>query len=408
MGLGKRWCQVEMLLLGAAGVLLVAAHARAEPFCNATPLVSGLRTPLGITRSNLGNLMVAETGSLGVLHSGRISIVDRRGTRRTLIDGLPSGTNDVNEPSGPAGLVMRGRTLYVAIGIGDAIHPGPFPGSSLANPNPSSPIFSSVLAIEFSAHLEMTSDGFSLTFADQLALADGERVRLSNRRGDRLVLELVADFPDYVAEPRPDLPQNVRGSNPFDLVVDQHWVYVSDGARNHIWQAALQSGRFRPLASFEPTPNPLFPGFGGPVVEAVPTGVAQQDGRLLVALFRGFPFPAGTSAVERTSASTGRHSPFITERTSAIDVLPLSLRHRDDDDDEHDDRERAWTGVLVLQHASGDLLSGPGSLVQVDRRTNEATTRSNCLNRPASMARDPSTGRVYITEITDGRVVVIR
>jgi hypothetical protein len=406
MSFGTRSCRAGILLLGAAGILLVTSDARAEDSCNATPLVSGLRTPLGIARSNLGNLIVAETGSLGVLHSGRISIVDRRGTRRTLIDGLPSGTNDVNEPSGPAGVVMRGRTLYVAIGIGDAIHPGPFPGSSLANPNPSSPIFSSVLAIDFTAHVEMTSGGFALTFADQLALADGQKVKLSNNRGDRLTVELVTDFPDYAAEPRPDLPQNVRGSNPFDLVVDQHWVYVSDGARNHIWQAAIHSGRFRPLASFEPIPNPLFPGLGGPVIEAVPTGIARENGRLLVALFRGFPFPAGTSAVERTSASSGRHSPFVTELTSAIDVLPLSLRHRDDDDD--DDTERAWTRLLVLQHASGDVLSGPGSLIQVDRRSNEATIRSNCLNRPASMARDPGTGRVYVTEIADGRVVVIR
>lgn len=405
MSFGTRSCRAGILLLGTAGILLVTSDARAEDSCNATALVSGLRTPLGITRSNLGNLIVAETGSLGVLHSGRISIVDRRGTRRTLIDGLPSGTNDVNEPSGPAGVVMRGRTLYVAIGIGDAIHPGPFPGSSLANPNPSSPIFSSVLAIDFSAHVEMTSGGFALTFADQLALADGQKVRLSNQRGDRLTVELVTDFPDYAPEPRPDLPQNVRGSNPFDLVVDQHWVYVSDGARNHIWQASIHSGRFRPLALFEPIPNPLFPGLGGPVIEAVPTGIARENGRLLVALFRGFPFPAETSAIERISASSGRHSPFVTELTSAIDVLPLSVRHRDDDDD---DDGRGWTQLLVLQHASGDVLSGPGSLIQIDRRTNEATIRSNCLNRPASMARDPRTGRVYVTEIVDGRVLVIR
>jgi hypothetical protein len=402
MSLSRRSSPLALRLIALVSVLLIAWDARAQDLCNARPLVSGLLTPLGITRSNLGNLIVSETGTLGALHSGRISIVDRRGIRRTLIDGLPSATNDVNEPSGPAGVFMRGRTLYVAIGIGDAIHPGPFPGSSLANPNPASPIFSSVVAIDFSEHVEMTTTGFSLTPAHQVELAEGEKVLLSNGRGDRLTLELVADFPDHVAEPRPDLPANVRGSNPFDLVVDKHWVYVSDGARNHVWQAAIHTGRFRPLALFDPIPNPMFPGLGGPVIEAVPTGIARYEGRLVVTLFRGFPFPAGASGVERVSRS-GRRDALITELTSAIDVLPLTGR-QDDDDDDHD---WGWTRVLVLQHASDDLLSGQGSLVEFDRRTTDATMRSTCLNRPASMARDPRTGRIYITELTDGRVVVI-
>jgi hypothetical protein len=61
------------------------------------------------------------------------SIVDLHGNRRTLLDGLPSGINDVNEPSRPAGVFMRGRSLYVVIGIGDSLLAGPVP-----NPNPSS------------------------------------------------------------------------------------------------------------------------------------------------------------------------------------------------------------------------------------------------------------------------------
>src|SRR5262245_28395296 len=124
----------------AIGVTL-SGEARAQ--C-ATQVTAGLRFPLGIALSNQNNLLVSETGATGVPHSGRISIVDTDGTRRTLLDGLPSATNDVNEPSGPAGLLMRGRTLYVAIGIGDTIQPAA-PGSPvrIGNPNPASPIFSS-------------------------------------------------------------------------------------------------------------------------------------------------------------------------------------------------------------------------------------------------------------------------
>src|SRR5215813_8999039 len=72
-----------------------------------TQITSGLRQPLGAALTNQGNLLVSETGTVAFL-SGRISIVDAAGNRRTLLDGLPSAINDVNEASGPAGLFMRG------------------------------------------------------------------------------------------------------------------------------------------------------------------------------------------------------------------------------------------------------------------------------------------------------------
>ena len=53
-----------------------------------------------VTETNLGNLLVTEQGSLAVTHSGRISIVDLDGNRRTLIDGLPSARSDERGVSG--------------------------------------------------------------------------------------------------------------------------------------------------------------------------------------------------------------------------------------------------------------------------------------------------------------------
>jgi len=129
--------------LAVATIVVAAPQASAQ--CN--EVVSGLREPLGTALTNQGNLLVSETGTTAP-NSGRISIVDSSGNRRTLLDGLPSAINDVGEPSGPAGLFMRGRTLYVAIGVGDVGRAGPFPGTVIPNPNPiSSPIFSSILAI---------------------------------------------------------------------------------------------------------------------------------------------------------------------------------------------------------------------------------------------------------------------
>jgi hypothetical protein len=184
--------------------------------CPVVELTSGLIRPVGIARSSQGNLLISEANAR-VPNTGRISIVDLSGHRRTLLSGLPSGITDVNDPLGPMGLFMRGRTLFVLIGVGDVAIGGPIPGSSLPNPNPvSSPLFSSVLAVHFSASVEKNTEGLTLTLADQQALASGQKVTLSNGNGDAVALELIADFPNYIPFPLPTVPDNVQLSNPFD------------------------------------------------------------------------------------------------------------------------------------------------------------------------------------------------
>jgi len=243
-------------------------------------VISGLRTPLGITQSNQNNLIVSESGTLGVLHSGRISIVDPSGTRRTLLDGLPSATNDAGDSSGPAGVFMRGRTLYLAIGIGNTFLVGGLP-----NLNPASPIFSSVLAIHFSASIEKkTLQGFTLPLSAQQTLASGQKVTLSNVEGDKITVDLIANFPDFTIDPT--TPSGFRGVNPFDLVVVGDQVDVTDGGQNLVRRVDIATGTFSTLATFPNVGNPL--PIGAPTVEAVPTGIAYSDGRLLVTLFRGF------------------------------------------------------------------------------------------------------------------------
>jgi hypothetical protein len=340
--------------------------------------------------SNQNNLLISESGTAGVLHSGRISVVGLDGSRRTLLDGLPSASNDVNDPSGPAGLVMRGRTIYLAIGIGDTIQAAAV-GVSIANPNPASRIFSSVLAVHFSASVEMTTAGFSLTAADYDRLADGQTVKLSNGSSEGITIELVANFPDYVPNPIPDAPNNVRGSNPFDLEFIGDQLFVTDGGRNLVWQADIHTGMFGPLAAFDPVPNPT--GVGAPVLDAVPTGIREFQGQLFVTLFRGFPFPPGASVVERIDPGTGAHAPVLTGLRSAIDVWV---------------GEAEPTSLFVLEHGSGALLppfSGPGSLTRRD--AGGSAVVANCLGRPTSMVRDERSGAFYITELVNGRVVKV-
>jgi hypothetical protein len=378
------------LALAAAVVLLAGAQVRAQ--CpGVTPVAAGLRLPLGITQSNQDNLLVSETG-FGAPGTGRISIVDPGGSRRTLLDGLPSGINDVEEPSGPAGLFLQGRTLYVTIGVGDVGIAGPIPGTTVPNPTgPSSPLFSSVLAIHFSAHVEKTTTGFVLTAADEEALASGQKVTLSNGGGDKITVELVVNFPNFISSPLPFFADNIRLSNPYDLVVVGNELYVTDGGRNLVWQVDIDSGAFSVLAAFAPIPNPLF--FGPPVIDAVPTGIAYSDGQLLVTLFRGFPFPPGASEVRAVDPETGAQAPFITGLSSAIDVLSF--------------RSKGDTDYLVLQFSTDMLAEDLGSLLRFETPTSTPTVVAGCLITPTSMSLDEKTDTLYITELGTGRVVSV-
>jgi hypothetical protein len=383
---------LSLLLLVAASVMLLNLQTMAQ--CPSQELVTGLRFPLGSALTNQGNLLVSETGTT-VVHSGRISIVSPDGTRRTLIDGMPSAVNDVNEPAGPAGIVMRGRTLYVAIGVGDVGVPGPFPGTTIPNPNGvSSPIFSSVLAIHFNASVEKNTAGFTLTTAHQQALANGQTVTLSNGGGDRITIQLVANFPDYIPFPLPTFPENIKLSNPYQMVLEGNTMYVTDGGRNLTWKVNINSGSFSEIASFPNIPNPLFPTFGGPFLEAVPTGIEYSNGKILVTLFRGFPFPPGTSTVQQINPQTGDNTVFISGLRTAVGIMSLS--------------EQSSTNYLVMQHTSGNTIlppfSGPGLLLHFENPTDPPTVIADCLTRPSSMVLDKKSGKLYVTEIA-GRVV---
>jgi hypothetical protein len=336
-------------LIFIATAILLAWRGYAGAQC--TEVVSGLRLPTGSTLTNQGNLLIAEAGTAAP-RSGRISIVDSSGNRRTLIEGMPSGPSDVGDPSGPSGVFMRGRSLYVAMGTGDTGIAGPSPGTTLPNPNgPSSALFSSVLLVQFSAAMEQTTAGVTMTAADEQALANGQTVNLTANGRDFMTVRRVVDFPNYVAAPLPQFAANIAVSNPFDLVALGDTLYVTDGGRDRAWQVDLLTGDFSTLATFPPIPNPLFPGVGGPVTNAVPTGLTTFRGQVLTTLLRGAPFATGTSSVQQIDPVTGVATPLITGLTTAIDVIPIS--------------EHGHTSYLVLQAASaGPFFQGPGQVLR--------------------------------------------
>ncbi|HEY5551389.1 MAG TPA: ScyD/ScyE family protein, partial [Opitutaceae bacterium] len=290
---------------------------------------------------------------------------------------------------------MRGRMLFVAMSVGNVAVSGGIPGTALANPGPvNSPLFSSVLAIHFSAAVEKNTQGFALALADHQTLAEGGKVTLSNSEGEKLTIEMVADFPNYTANPSPALPAGIRVSNPFDIVVVDDYAYVTDGGQNCVRKVDLETGAHWVLATFPNIPNPMFGMIGGPFSEAVPTGIRAVDGVLLVTLFRGVPFAPGTSNVVAVDPATGAWASFIGGLKTAIDVLsmPVGLSSHD---------------YLVLQHASvGPFFASPGQLLGFDDAGGSKTVIADCMTRPTSMALDAQTGILYVVEL-GGRVLAI-
>ncbi len=377
------------VLLGAAATVCGTASA-----ADCAVVAGGLRAPIGSAFSNQGNLIVSETGISGNPTSGRISIVSPEGTRRTLLDGLPQGTNAAGgDASGPNSLAMVGRTIYVAMGQGDTVIPGPN-GSIIANPNVSSPLFSSILAIHLSAAAERSTAGFTLSAQDQQTLAGGGRVTLSNGKGDKLKVSVVVNFPDWVSEPTQANAANVRNSNPFGVLPVDDYLYVSNGGLNRLFKVDLETGSYAELAVFDRIPNTSGRG-GPPSVEAVPTGLAYSGGKVLVSLLSGGPFIPGLSRVKAVDPVTGDQADFLTNLRTAIDVQPIS--------------SGGDTDYLVLENNFAPVPAVPPTGATV-RRFAEPGSPSTVVNgctlyRPTSLSIDPKTGAYYATELLRGTVV---
>lgn len=369
-----------------------AASLLAESPCpGVTPFATGLLAPSKIIQTHDGNFIVAENGP-EVPNNGRISIVDRRGNRRTLLTGLPSARTFVGDFNGTTGVYLEGRTLFVLNGQGDGTLAGPVPGTEQANPTPSSPLFSSVVAITFSEAMEEKTTGVTLTLADHHALKSGRPLIRADAHGRRMRIRLVADFPDYAPEPRPNFAGNVRHSHPYGVVGWGWQLYVVDAGFNIVRMVSVFSGEVETLASFAPTPNPRLPA-GPPVLENVPTSIRWDGRELAVTLLSGGPFfIPGYSQVQHVDPRTGVITPAITGLSSAIDVTPL--RGCDED-------------YLTLEHNLTFPVPGPGRLQYFSAPDATPVVLADCLTTPTSMVLDRRGDRVVITEMATGRLVTL-
>jgi hypothetical protein len=382
---------VNTLSLFLSAVLLAALNV-VTPIVDAQTaevLTTGLILPVKVILAGNKSLLVSESGTT-TPNTGRISLINRNnGNRRTLIDGLPSGVNNLGGTplqTGPSGLTLSGRSLYVTIAVGDAVQ-NVGPGLESPNPKPSSPLFNSILRITLPNEYENLAGPFTLTAAHQGILANKGTVVLTNAGGQQLSIRLIINLPNFRKEPREEAPNNVRSSNPYAVELFQNKLYIADAAFNHISQVNTDGSGRRTFVKFATRPNPLFPDLGGPEIEAVPDNIHRVGNKLLVPLLTGFPFAADVAEIRSINITGGKQDVLISNLTSAIDVLD------------------AGSGQYFTLEFSVNLLANdPGRLKFYSSSTADPVTLISDLVSPTSMAFDQNKKVIFITNIFPGTI----
>jgi hypothetical protein len=368
---------VGLIALSPAG----AAH-------QASVFATGLTGPVKLDLTRQGNLLITEQGTAA--NDGKLSLVDRSGSVRPILTGLPSGIETTGGNSGPQSPVVDGCCIvHLTIGEGDMLRFSPAgpPGSQVPNATGSvSPIFSSVLRIVFNQPLDRLDGGFALTPADHGALADGKTVKLDNASGESVWIRLVVDFKDA----RPDPVTNVRGSNPFHMIASAHddSLLVVDSGQNALLRLARNSWpqvivRFPPIAQA--------PGIIPPFSDAVPTAVRHLNGnRYVVSLLTGVPFTPGAASVRVVNANNGQWSDLLTGLTSATDVLVIGNQ------------------IYVLQISTNLAAGAPGQLLWFKNRNAEPEIVATGLIGASGMVYDPARNSIFVAELFAGRITRIQ
>jgi hypothetical protein len=173
----------------------------------------------------------------------------------------------------------------------------------------------------------------------------------------------VTDIAGYAEEANPD--GGPRESNPYGLLAGAGGRLVVDAAGNALLHVS-HSGTISTIAVFPSRAH-------GRATDAVPTAVALgPDGAYYVGELTGVPFEAGAARVYRVVP--GKAPTVFLEGFTAI----IDLTFGPDG------------SLYVLQHATGQGLSGDGALIRVTPNGTRTTIASAGLVRPTSVVIAPT------------------
>lgn len=379
--------------LSAAVFTLLLAVVSGLAANNVSDFATGLQFPVKLLLTESGNLLVSETTP--ELNTGRVSIVNRNGVRRSLLEGLASGghASAGGPPLGPAGMVLRGKTLYICDGDGGLIVPGALPGTQAPNPaGPPSPLSSTILKIKLNHDVDTIQPGFRLTPAHHTLLGEGHVVTLTNMAGDRAEIEILTAFRPYTRDPF----LAVRQSNPHSMILsrgdddhgrdddDGQTLFVADSGMDALVKVDVKTGQKQTFVKFPRIANPA--GGAGATMDSVPNSIRAFGDEALVSLMSGFPFQERFARIRAVNLRTGAIRPVIDGLWGSIDVLPQRLRGG---------RDRIFT----LEFVAGRLMrfdSGVGTQV------------AGGLMSPTAMAQDPDSGDLFVTEFATGKILRVR
>lgn len=363
--------------------------ASAPCWCQPQVVATGLPGAQKLILTPGGNFLVSQPSQTA--NAGRVLFVSRSGVSLSLLEGLPSGVEvTLAGTSGPSAMAIRGRTMYLSIGLGDLERRGPAPTSMLNPEGASSPIYCSILELHFNLDIDSLAGPFKLTSAQQLSLADGAEVELSDGSGGTAKVSVLIRLPPF----EPASGVLYRFSNPWGMALteDGKSLYVNDASNNSLVKIDTATRRWRRFARFPQIPNPT--PVGPPVIDAVPTSVRLYGDELLVSFLTGFPFVPGNARVLSVNPETGAANPFIFGLTSATDVFWRLLPGGKSD-------------FYVLEFSANQSANPapPGRLLRFDASGMQVIAAP--LITPVSLAYDEATRDLFILELR-GQILRVR
>jgi hypothetical protein len=246
----------------------------------ATAVASGLINPRGFTFAPDGALVVAEAGAMpdgfevpngpptptfrpATTTTGRISRIDlTSGERTTIADGLPSSASSFGDTLGPVNVAYLGSDLYVLISAGP-VHGWPNYASGVYKVN-----------------------------------ADG-------------TVRLVGNLDAFNAKnPVALIPPDDEIANPYDMVVGDGALWITDGNRNQVYKVTTD-GTVTRVADMSQ---------GHPVLTGI---AAAPDGGVLTVELTAVPYVVGSGRVSKIS-QTGETSVIAKATTAATGVAVAS------------------------------------------------------------------------------------